>query len=551
MTQCTGLSAGQQATVNNGTSLLGFLRGWTGDEGTIFRTRQYIDTANNNAIIDTVLGDTISAKPAFVRNPTFSYADAVTPTYSTFASANASRTAMVYVGANDGYLHAFNANTGVETWAYTPRFLLPELYQLADSGYSNSHRYYVDGSPETGDIYDTTALAWKTILVGGTAGGGKGFYALDITDPANPKGLWEFCADSTLCSHSDADLGLSYGNPVIGKRSYDGRWVVVVTSGLNNTTTGLGYFYVLDAVTGAVLNKISTGVGTATTPSGLMKVAPFFDTALTDASFRYIYGGDQQGNIWRLDVNTATPTVLHIASLKDGSSPARVQPITTRPALTHIGTDRIIYVGTGRFLGSPDLTDPGAASGIAWQQSLYAFKDKNLDYSAAPLNYASLRADTNMVRQSLTSLGPSERGVTTNAVDWASKDGWFIDFNPVFSGVADSPGEGVNLVDPRLILGTVLVTTNAPSQGSSSCSVGGSSYAYNFDFKTGQAVASAAGGVAGRSLGGSITVGVAVVQIPSGAIKSIVTGADTSKTTQDVSTSNSGASVSRFSYRVR
>ena len=134
---------------------------------------------------------------------------------------------------------------------------------------------------------------------------------------------------------------------------------------------------------------------------------------------------------------------------------------------------------------------------------------------------------------------------------WATKDGWYIDFNPSFAGVPNSPGEGVNLVDPKLVLGTLVVTTNAPSQGSSSCSVGGSSFAYNFDFKTGLAVSSSAGGVVGSSLGGTITVGVAIVQLPSGAIKSINTGADTSKTTESVNTSASGAAVKRFSYRTR
>src|SRR5207302_1446043 len=84
-----------------------------------------------------------------------------------------------------------------------------------------------------GDVFDATAGIWKTIVVGGANAGARGFYALDITDPKNPKGLWEFCSDSTLCpavgtiSYSDSDLGFTYGNPVIGKRAFDGKWVVV------------------------------------------------------------------------------------------------------------------------------------------------------------------------------------------------------------------------------------------------------------------------------------------------------------------------------------
>ncbi len=564
MTQCSGLTASQLITANDGSLLVGYLRGWSANEGSIFRDRTYLDPVSNS-VIQTVLGDTISAKPAYLRGVTNNYTDSGFAAYALYNNTTAPRSPRVYVGANDGYLHAFNGNTGAEEWAYTPAFLMPGLPQLADTGYSTAHRYYVDGSPETADVYDTTAGAWKTILVGGAGGGGAGFYALDVTDASNPKGLWEFCSSASLCAVSDSDLGLAYGNPIIGKRAYDGRWVVVLTSGLNNTTgsnPGLGYFYVLDAITGALLHKVgvSATLGSATTPLGLMKMSAYFENAVSDATFRYVYAGDQLGNVWRLDMLAAptapatvltprpAPTVLHLASLKDASGTPRAQPITTRPALTHIGTSRILYVGTGRFLGSPDLTDPGASSGISWQQSLYAFKDKDADYGST-----NFRTDANLLRQTLSALSPTTRGITANAttMDWATKDGWYIDFNPVFSGVGNSPGEGVNLVDPKLVLGTLVVTTNAPSQGSSSCSVGGSSFAYNFDFKTGLAVSTAAGGVVGSSLGGTITVGVAIVQLPSGAIKSINTGADTSKTTENVNTSASGAAVKRFSYRTR
>lgn len=555
MTQCATLSVGPLATANSGPAMLTFLRGQSQNEATAFRDRIFTDPLTN-ATLQTVLGDTISAKPAYIRNPTFAYTDAVTPAYSTFSTTNATRTGIVYVAANDGYLHAFNGNTGDEVWAYAPRFILPSMYALADTGYPTAHRYLVDGTPEFGDVFDTTASAWKTILIGGAAGGGRGFYALDVTDPANPKGLWEFCSDPTLCSISDTDLGLTYGNPVIGKRKSDGKWVVVLTSGLNNVTpgTGIGFFYVLDAITGAVLNKVSTVTGTAATPSGLMKMSPFFDAAQTDATFQYIYAGDQLGNVWRLDMGATTaagsctapasalatpPCVTHVATLTDASSPARAQPITTRPSLTHIGSDRVMYWGTGRYLGNADLTDPGAASGIAWQQTLYGFKDKNADYG-------NLRTNANLVAQTLTLVSPGNRGISSNPVDWTVKDGWYVDFDPA----ADpSPGERVN-IDPRLVLGTVVLLTNVPTVGGS-CSIGGSSFEYEFDFKTGSALSTSSGGVVGKSLGGTIAVGMAIVQLPSGAIKDIVTGADTSKTTTDVSVSAASASVKRFSYRVR
>jgi len=199
-----------------------------------------------------------------------------------------------------------------------------------------------------------------------------------------------------------------------------------------------------------------------------------------------------------------------------------------------------MYIGTGRYLGNADLSDPGAASGIAFQQTMYGFKDKDADYGT------NLRTGATLVTQTLTKISATDRGISGNPVNWNTQYGWLVDFNPP----ADpSPGELVNL-DPRLVLGTVKVTTNTPS-GGGACSIGGSSRDYDFDFRTGSAIATSAGGVVGRSLGGTIAVGMAIIQLPSGAIKSIITGADTSKTTVDVQINTAGAGVKRFSYRER
>ena len=148
----------------------------------------------------------------------------------------------MYVGANDGQLHAFDAATGQENWAYIPSAVLPNLYALADKNYSSQHQYFVDGSPVVGRhlperaVVTCSAGQWKTILVGGLNRGGKGYYALDVTDPASPALLWEF---------TDANLGYSFGNPVITKLK-DGTWVVLLSSGYNNAD-GLGRLYVVNA----------------------------------------------------------------------------------------------------------------------------------------------------------------------------------------------------------------------------------------------------------------------------------------------------------------
>jgi type IV pilus assembly protein PilY1 len=243
------------------------------------------------------------------------------------------------------------------------------------------------------------------------------------------------------------------------------------------------------------------------------------------------------------------PIATKITTLLDGSG--RAQPITSRPIPSIIGTDYVLYIGTGRYLGTPDLTDQGAGAS-AWQQSYYAFKDKA--YSSGV--QANLRTDTTLVQRTFTKISPTERGISTSplvTMNWNTNDGWFIDFNPVFSSVQDSPGEGVNLVDPRLINGTIFVTTNVPANtaGGAVCAVGGSSFQYQFDFKSGLPISTSPNGAVGWANQKTITVGVAVVQLPNGAIKAITTGADTTKTTSSVNPNASGTLVKRFSYRVR
>src|SRR5690606_213431 len=129
-------------------------------------------------------------------------------------------------------LHAFNGDTGEELWAYVPTAVIPNLYKLADKGYANNHRFFVDGPIVVGDVCLSAtcdANQWKTILVGGLGKGGRAYYALDITNPASPKVLWEF---------SDVNLGYTFGNAIITKVA--GQWAVIVASGYNNTSPGDG-----------------------------------------------------------------------------------------------------------------------------------------------------------------------------------------------------------------------------------------------------------------------------------------------------------------------
>ena len=599
MAQCGTLTPAQLSIANNGSALLGFLRGWTGNEATIFRDRTELDPVTN-APVQTILGDIVNSQPVAVRPPFLQFEKETTPepageTYPHFRDVRISpnRAGPLLVGANDGFLHAFDPNTGVEQWGYAPRFLLGNMYQLADSGYPGQHRYFVDGSPETTDVFDATAGVWKTIVVGGTNSGGRGFYALDVTDPVNPKGLWEFCSDPAWCPndtttspityHNDPDLGFSYGNPVIGRRASDGKWVVVVTSGLNNVGTALvpagngqGYFYVLDAITGGILNKIGTGLGSTTDPSGLMKIGAYYPAGLDDPLFDRVYGGDQKGNVWRIDVSASTmqvypavttaadvnpankgrPIVGLVATFKD--SAGRIQPITARPAGTHLGADpykpdtRIYYVGTGRYLGNSDLSDPGAVSGFAWQQTIYGVRDKidETDFPPAFVPLSSFRAGKatgQVVEQTLQQGSGGNRTITKNPVDWKSQDGFFIDLNPTFAGdpvAGNSPGERV-VLDVRLIHGTLIFTSTVPMSG---CTAGGNSFQYALDFRSGGYVGNDATAVSGYNVG-ALIVGAALIETSTGVklLNKTITGGN-------ISTSvpvDAKFQSKRFSYRER
>src|SRR5206468_1567074 len=147
-----------------------------------------------------------------------------------------------------------------------------------------------------------------------------------------------FCSDSTMCGISDADLGYSYGNPVITKLM-NGTWVAIVTSGYNNVSPGdgLGHLYVLDIGTGTVLYKINTTAGSTGTPSGLGKIAAYADSFQKDNTAKYVYGGDLRGNMWRFDltgVPGTAPSAQLLGTLTDASN--RPQSVTTRPELAYV-----------------------------------------------------------------------------------------------------------------------------------------------------------------------------------------------------------------------
>lgn len=529
------LSEGQKNLIP-GENLLKFIRGQTGYEdqagnaNPIYRDREH------------VLGDMIGSQPVYVKAPPFAYVD---DNYDAFKAGMKDRLAMVYVAANDGMLHAFDAtigqtNSGTEKWAYIPPMVLPNLYKLADKNYAANHQYYVDGAPTAGDICPNAPTAacgkndWKSILVGGLNAGGKGYYALDITDPANPKALWNFTVSN------DADIGYSFGNPVITKR-LDGTWVVVFTSGYNNHADGgdgKGHLYVLNANTGVLLSKLDTTAGDTSTPSGLAKINAWIDST-SDNSAKRFYGGDLLGNVWRFDpddrIAPAGNKVTLLAELGN-VSPIGIQPVTIKPELTEITTagvnHAVVNIATGRYLGISDVTDYSI-------QSIYSLKDNLTETGLGKVRTAGV-----LVEQTLTtSADGSTRTTSTNPVDWAAKSGWYMDLNPGNK----SPGERVN-VDMQQQLGLLTVAGNVPK--GNACTPGGNAWIYSLDFKTGQYVEGASGNVAGRRSSG-LVAGLKTLKLTTGKTITLVTDTGGNITVFDDPSSNpgSGNGARRVSWR--
>jgi type IV pilus assembly protein PilY1 len=514
MTNGSGGTA-DQVTAAKDANLVNFIRGHRGKE----------DYVTNDATAlyrkrTAVLGDIVNAQPVFVKAPFASYTDSH---YSDFKASNASRTPMVYVAANDGMLHAFYAGTstsdtqgGVERWGFIPTTVLPNLYKLADNNYKDVRTYFVDGTPTVGDVLDTSASAtspnygWKTILVGGFNAGGKGYYALDITDPGNPKGLWEFkytstCAVTVTGQSTDCHLGYSYGNPLITKLA-DGRWVVVVTSGYNNVSSpantgdGIGYLYVLDAITGTIIYKISTATGSAATPSGLGKLNNFVLDTSTNNTTDQIYGADLLGNVWRFEVNSSQ-TATRVVTLTDASN--NPQPITTKPEIAEFGSPPVTYLffATGKYLGTTDLSNTNT-------QTVWAIKDTGTYPISNP-------------RSSFSQVTITNSGTARNVsciTNCSTNGGWFADL--------PDTGERVN-VDMKLQLGTLTVASNVPQN--SACNIGGYSWLNFFDARDGLKVAGSTN--FGNKLSDSLAVGINIVRLPDGRTVVIATTSDASQTT--------------------
>ena len=318
----------------------------------------------------------------------------------------------LYVGANDGMLHAFNANTGAENWAYIPSMLIPKLKNLAQDPYIHTH--FVDGPINIANF--NISGAKKTILVGGLGAGGAGLFGLDITSAlaadetaVASKVMWEITA-----SGSFADLGHTYGTPVFTRLG--GTPVVLIGNGYVNTGNGHAVLYIINAVTGALVSAIDTGSGSMASPNGLSSPTLFDSDG--DAIPDYAYAGDIDGQLWKFDLSNKSSSLLLTTS--------PVQAITTAPAVQHhpLGGQMVAFA-TGRILTSGDKIDTSTH---------YAYGV----WDGAP------GSNTSLVTQTLTTSafsGVGVRTVTNNAIDWTTghDKGWKVALMPGERVVGEKP----------------------------------------------------------------------------------------------------------------
>ncbi len=501
------LSATQKFNLGNGDdtdgkNILNYLRGDRTNESTTTVTKSYRRRTN-------LLGDIVDSRVVYLGKPSAGYADTYNPGYKTFANDKASRTPLVFVGANDGMLHAFDAsdgtNAGKEVFAVVPYSTYegpdqaPQISGLqALARHTYTHRYYMNATPEIRDVDFArtgnslssfsagTPADWHSLLVMGQGKGGRSFIAVDVTNitpgslnesTMTGKVLWEF---------THPNMGYSYGRPLIAKTRRWG-WVVILSSGYNNTLTGKGAIFVLNAKTGELLKgPIQTSAGSEATPAGLAQLEGYTES-YADYTLSYVYGGDLLGNLWRFDFSDATkdPEALKIAELKtDDGSP---QPITTAPKIEYSAKDlkRYVFVGTGRLLSPED-------QGNSQQQTMYAFRDGTKSRA-----YGSATHEVPLPENVSFPITRAKMARVTNLLAGATSDdalpmGWYYDLTSSWNEAGGTAENNQQLATERIVLNLQandgVLTWIGSLPNDDPCSPSGASRLYSTYYGSGQSV---------------------------------------------------------------
>lgn len=423
---------------------------------------------------DKRLGDIVDSALWTVGQPEMGY---TMNNYRTFRTANATRTPMLYVGANDGMLHGFDTNNGTEKIAYVPLGVYGNLSAYTDPAYV--HRFFVDGQPFTGDFWNGSA--WRTALIGSLAGGGKGYFVLDVTDPVS----WSPTSATSVVINdktdgADADIGNISGEPTLDTANSaravqitklnNGRWAALMGNGVNSSNEkAVLLIQYLDGDK-SLLKLVADN--TASSGNGLFN--PQVIDFNSDGTADVVYAGDLKGNMWKFDLTRADPNQWGLA-LTGAATPSNTpttsvplfvardtagtrQPITTAPIwAAHPNGGIMLAFGTGRLMTEADRTDTSL-------QTLYSIWDNTAVSTGAgtvSLTGGSAIADTSpsfgrgsLVQQTQTSTitisGQTFFKTSTNSVPYVgagSKRGWYLDW----PGVGERTVANGGLVDKRLM----------------------------------------------------------------------------------------------------
>ncbi|MBE1162529.1 pilus assembly protein [Dyella acidiphila] len=418
-------------------------------------------------------------------------------TYASFVERHAKRTPVLYVAANDGMLHAFNtpfprcgedggcqlpSDAGRELWAYVPRAAYAHLGAFTRGDEFQFHPT-VDATPVMRDVFFSQrgAHEWHSLLVGGLGLGGRGVYALDITDPGAASEafpartvLWEFDADaaSGIAASGDgynpADLGYVYGQPAIARLG-NGSWAVLVATGYFPDCSRADVFaacnedaaaapvresalFVLDAQTGAVIRELKTP---ADSPASYGLATPVLGDYNGDQIDDIAFAGDLAGNLWRFDLASTHPAEWTVSLAYRPATPD-AQPITVMPRLFPDPAHNryIVVFGTGKYLGNGDRT-----SAIPLQ-SVYGIRDR-IDPQGHPITATRSTLQAQRLSEvSAADSGAMLRDLTAHPLAPAA-DGWYFDLT--------SPGERVvatptALFDSNSVLISTLIPASKPGE---------------------------------------------------------------------------------------
>jgi type IV pilus assembly protein PilY1 len=486
---------------------LNYLRGVKTNEGSPFRSRSSLlgDIVNSPVVYSKEFGNNVN-----------------TPAYKTFLANNSGRPGALFVGANDGMFHAFNAASGAEIFAYIPSWLASKLPALTDPTYnSTKHQSYVDGQTDIAEALVGTN--WKTVLLSSTGGGGQGVFALDVSNPAAfdaTKVMWEFS------DRDDADLGNVMGTPKVVKIQTNAKvtagvantpeyeWFAVVPSGVNNfvadgnvSTSKKPHLFLLKlsktAGTAWALgtNYFKFEIPTVDTLSATVSpgVINFEGATGLAGELDQLYMGDLHGNMWKLDFDTASstktlqeislPNALGFDSLTSGNSnkplfvakdsSGNVQPIAITPKIVY-GPNKstIVMFGTGKYMEASDNNLTPVRT-----QSVYAINDIN----ATP-KFVAGRA---FLQQGTSSAGTITIasfiwGRAATAGDTTQRSGWYFDY----AASGERSVSDFTIAGLKIYFGSVVPPQNLtdPCSGGS-----GNIYAINFATGSGESIASQVG----------------------------------------------------------